>query len=133
MRKIPLENLTGMAWIRPSVEYDPTYVQNLSTIISRAGVTFTSVIEHNNVLSAIHAVGLGLGFALIPDYQRDILPTSIVARPLTIEPPPTTDMSMAYRRDDRTPALAFFLSVVRECMADSDAKPLSEANEMKQS
>lgn len=131
MRKIPLESLTDMAWIRPSVEYDPTYVQSLSAITARAGVTFTSVIEHDNVLSAIHAVGLGLGFALVPDYQRDILPGSIAARPLTIEPPPTVDLSMAYRRDDRTPALAFFLSVVRECMAVSDSKHAPEAHEAK--
>jgi len=133
MRKVAPESLKDMAWIRPSIEYDPTYVQSLSAITARAGVTFTSIIEHNNVLSAMHAVGLGLGFALIPDYQRDILPSSIVARPLTIEPPPTTEMSMAYRRDDRTPALAFFLGVVRDCMANSDAKPSSEANEAKQS
>ncbi len=133
MRKVPLESLTDMAWIRPSVAFDPTYVQSLSGIIGGAGVTFTSVIEHDNVLSAIHAVGLGLGFALVPDYHRDILPSSIVARPLTIEPPPMTEMSMAYRRDDRTPALAFFLSIVRECMAESDTKGDSGEHPGKQS
>jgi LysR family hca operon transcriptional activator len=133
MRKIPPESLTGMAWIRPSVDYDPIYVQSLSAIIARAGVTFTSAIDHNNVLSAIHAVGLGLGFALVPDYHRDILPSTIVARPLAIDPAPTIEVSMAYRRDDRTPALAFFLSIVRECMANSEAKPSSRVNETQQS
>jgi LysR family hca operon transcriptional activator len=115
-RKIAMASLADMCWIRPS---DPTYVQSLTAIATREGVSFSSAIENDNVLSAIHAVGLGLGFAFVPDYQRDILPSSIVARPLSIEPPPTIDVSMAYRKDDRTPALAFFLSIVRECMAAS--------------
>jgi len=127
-RKVALSALADMCWIRPS---DPTYVQNLAAIAAREGVSFPSVIEHDNVLSAIHAVGLGLGFALVPDYQRDILPSSIVARPLSIEPPPTMDLSMAYRRDDRTPALAFFLSIVRECMAGSISNLTLEVNEAK--
>jgi DNA-binding transcriptional LysR family regulator len=131
LRKIPLERLADMTWIRPSIERDPDFVHCLTAIAARSGVTFNTVIEHDNVLSAIHAVGLGFGFALIPDFLRDILPSSIVARPLTIEPPPTVDLSMAYRRDDRTPALAFFLSIVRECMAGSISNLTLEVNEAK--
>jgi LysR family hca operon transcriptional activator len=132
LRKVPLDSLTGMCWIRPSMQNDPGYVSGLLAITARAGVTFPSVTEHDNVLSAIHAVGLGLGFALVPDYQRDILPGSIAARPLALDPPPALDLSMAYRRDDRTPAMAFFLSIVRECMA-STTSPAHEPQETKHS
>lgn len=114
LRAIPLGRLANIPWVRPS-EKDSRFLKLVLDIAAREDVRFTSTIEHDNVLSALHTVGLGLGFALVPDYQREILPRSIVGRPLDLDPQPTLDLSMAYRRDDRTPALAFFLATAREC------------------
>ena len=111
-----------MPIVRPSPTANPKYLDCVNGIAKRAGVQFTSTIEHDNVLSALHAVGLGLGFCLIPDYQKEILPGSVVARNLDLDPQPSFDLLMAYRKDDRTPALAFFLSIVRECLDHDDHK-----------
>ncbi len=117
LRAIPLSKLASMTWIRPT-NRDSRFVHTLLEIMRRGGVTFTSTIEHDNVLSALHTVGLGLGFAIIPDYQKDILPRSIAARPLDLDPPPTLNLLMAHRKDDRTPALAYFLATARDCWED---------------
>ncbi len=117
LKRIPLAKLADIPMVRPSQALSPKYVRCVDEIAARAGVTFTSAIEHDNVLSGLHAVGLGLGFALIPDYQKDILPGSIVFRPIDVDPQPSLDLLMVYRKDDRSPALAYFLSIVRESMA----------------
>jgi DNA-binding transcriptional LysR family regulator len=84
----------------------------------RAGkVHFTVGAEHDNVLSALHAVSLGIGFCIVPDYQKAILPGSVVARTLDFDPQPFFELSVVYRKNDRLPALAFFLNFVRESMA----------------
>jgi hypothetical protein len=59
---------------------------------------------------------MGAGFCLIPDYQKEILPGHLAARPLDLDPQPGFDLLVAYRKDDELPALACLLSVVRECM-----------------
>jgi LysR family hca operon transcriptional activator len=119
LRKVPLERLASMTWIRPSLRNSPRFVNSVEQLTERAGVHFNSFIEQDNILSAMHAVGLEMGFAFVPDYQREILPGSIVARSLAVEPQPTFDLSMAYRKNDHTPALPFFLSIVHECMSAS--------------
>jgi LysR family hca operon transcriptional activator len=122
LKRIPLARLATVPIIGPSRNANPKYVNCVNEIARRAGVQFTSAVEHDNVLSGLHAVSLGLGFCLIPDYQKEILPGSVVARHLDLDPQPSIDLLMAYRKDDRTPAVAFFLSVVRECLDRGDHK-----------
>jgi LysR family transcriptional regulator, hca operon transcriptional activator len=120
LKRIPVSRLASVPIVRPSQAASPKYLNCVNGIAERAGIQFTSMIEHENVLSALHAVGLGLGFCIIPDYQKDILPGSVVARPLDLEPQPTFDLLMAYRKHDRTPALVYFLGIVKECIDRSD-------------
>ena len=117
LRAVPLAKLAALPWVRPSSR-DSRFLKKVTEVCEHEGVRFSSTIEHDNVLSALHTVGLGLGFAIVPDYQREILPRSIVARPLDVFTQPTIDVCMAYRKDDRTPALAYFVSTVRECTKD---------------
>jgi len=123
LKRIPLERLAAVPIIRPSQSSSPKYLRCVKEVADRAGVQFTSSIEHDNVLSALHAVSMGLGFCLVPDYQKEILPGSIVARDLDLDPQPSFDLLMAYRKNDRTPSLAYFLGIVRESLASGEAKP----------
>ncbi|HYD16763.1 MAG TPA: LysR substrate-binding domain-containing protein [Candidatus Nanoarchaeia archaeon] len=116
LRTIQLRRLADMTLIRP-IDDDSRFVQILHSIAATEGVEFSSTIKHDNVLSALHSVGLGLGFALVPDYHSEILPRNIVALPLDMHPQPMLEIAMAHRKDDRTPALAYFLSTVRELVA----------------
>jgi len=89
-------------------------------------VEFKTWIEHDNVLAALNSVSIGAGACLIPDYQKGYLPGRFITRSLKLEPEPTLDLLVAYRKDDKLPALANFLSVVRECM--NHPEPFREKN-----
>jgi LysR family hca operon transcriptional activator len=122
LKRIPLARLAAVPIIGPSRNANPKYVNCVNEIAKRGGVQFTGTIEHDNVLSGLHAVSLGLGFCLIPDYQKEILPGNVVVRSLDLDPQPSFDLLIAYRKDDRTPALPFFLSIARECLQLVDHK-----------
>jgi LysR family hca operon transcriptional activator len=116
LKRIPLTRLAEVPWVAPSPAANPRYLQFVDQICRAGKVHFTVSAEHDNVLSALHAVSLGIGFSIIPDYQKAILPGSVVARTLDIEPQPFFELSVVYRKNDRLPALAFFLNIVRESM-----------------
>jgi LysR family transcriptional regulator, hca operon transcriptional activator len=116
LKKVPVSRLAAEPIIGPTAATNPRFRKFLDSIAETAGAKFTSTVERDNVLSALHAVGLGLGVVLIPDYQKSILPGSVVARQLDLEVQPTYDLLMYYHKSDRNPALAYFLSVVRECL-----------------
>jgi LysR family transcriptional regulator, hca operon transcriptional activator len=116
LKRIPVSRLASEPIIGPSAAANPRFRKFLDSIAEAAGVKSISIIERDNVLSALHAVGLGLGIVLIPDYQKSILPGSVVARPLDLDPQPTYDLLLYYHKSDRSPTLAYFLSVVRDCL-----------------
>ncbi|HTR27163.1 MAG TPA: LysR substrate-binding domain-containing protein [Terriglobales bacterium] len=122
LRKIPVSRLASETLIGPSETANPRFRKFLESIAETARVRFASTIERDNVLSALHAVSLGLGIALIPDYQKSILPGSVVARQLDLDPQPTYELLMYYHKSDRNPALAYFLSIVRECLEPAPSK-----------
>ena len=59
-----------------------------------------------------------MGFSLLPDYVQSILPQTVVARPLALEPEPEVDLLVAYRKDDRLPAIPLFISLLHEFLPD---------------
>ena len=83
-------------------------------IAHKAGVQFRSIIETDNVVATLNSVGAGLGFSLLPDYVRTILPANVVSRPLAVDTPPALDLLLAYRTDSVSPALDIFLSIIRK-------------------
>jgi LysR family hca operon transcriptional activator len=116
LKRIPPARLAEMPIILPSVAANPKYVEFVMKIARAAGARFRVGGEYDNVLSTLHAVSLGLGFCLIPEYQREILSGNTVVRKLDIDPQPTFEFSMAYRKGDRRPMLANLLACVRETM-----------------
>jgi DNA-binding transcriptional LysR family regulator len=119
LKKISLAQLASMPMVLPSQQDSPRYLNSINAITTQAGVQFSSTVYFDNVLSAMHAVRLGLGFCLLPEDQKGILPGSIVARPLDIDPEPTIDLLIAYRRDYRNLALVYLLRTIRESATGS--------------
>jgi LysR family hca operon transcriptional activator len=116
LKRIPIARLAEIPMVMPSSTGSPNYLAFLNQVARSAGVEFKTWIEHDNVLTALNAVSIGAGACLIPDYQKGYLPGRFITRSLKLEPEPTLDLLVAYRKDDKLPALASFLSVVRECM-----------------
>jgi LysR family hca operon transcriptional activator len=116
LKRIPLTRLAEVPVILPSMAANPKYIEFVMNLAHAAGVRFTVGAEYDNVLSAMHAVSLGLGFGLIPDYQREILSGNTVVRKLDLDPQPAFEFSIAYRKDDRRNSLANLLNCIRETM-----------------
>lgn len=110
LKRVPLAKLAELPLILSRVFRD-----DVEALAARAGVTFRPALETDNILPTLSAVGAGLGFSLLPDHYEQILPKTVVARPLTLTPAPTVDLVVAHRAGDALPVLSVFLSVVHNC------------------
>jgi len=73
--------------------------------------------EGNQMQAVIWLVHVGLGLSLIPESLKCLHRENIVYREL--RDPPHITAKMVYRRDNDSPVLGNFISVVRECVATS--------------
>lgn len=73
--------------------------------------------EHgvDNLAMAMSLVASTRGLALLPEYANNLLPWSVVSRPLEGEAP-TVDLVIGYSRSNTSPVLQLFLSRIDELM-----------------
>src|SRR6478672_3515189 len=67
----------------------------------------------DNIAMAISLVASTRGVALMPDYARNLLPPSVVSRPLEGEAP-TIDIAVGYTKSNTSPVLEQFVSRLDE-------------------
>jgi LysR family hca operon transcriptional activator len=74
--------------------------------------------EHgvDNLAMAMSLVASTRGLALMPEYARNLLPWSVVSRPLEGDAP-TVDLVIGYSRANTSPVLKLFLSRAEELLA----------------
>ena len=72
----------------------------------------------DNMAMAISLVASTRGLALMPSYADDLLPPSVVSRPLTGNVP-TIDVVVGYNRSNTSPILKLFLSRLDDLMGPS--------------
>jgi LysR family hca operon transcriptional activator len=70
----------------------------------------------DNMAMAMSLVASTRGLALMPAYAKNLLPWSVVIRPLTGEAP-TIDLAVGYSKTNTSPILKLFLSRVEELRA----------------
>jgi LysR family hca operon transcriptional activator len=117
MKRIPCARLAEIPLIIPSPATSPNYIAFINQVARAAGIQLKTFIECDNVMAALSSVSIGSGACLIPDYQQGFLPDHFITRSLELDPQPTLDMLVVYRKDDKLPALKAFLAAVRECLA----------------
>jgi LysR family hca operon transcriptional activator len=71
--------------------------------------------DTRNVSVDLNVVGSGIGFTLCPDYVQQVIPPTVVVRPLNCNPVPTIDLVVGYLRENHAPALGFLLAVLKQC------------------
>ena len=118
LKRIPSARLAEIPLILPPLTNSPNYLAFVNHVALSAGIQLKTYIECENVFAALNSVRLGSGACLIPDYQQGFLPDNLITRSLELDPQPTLDMLIVYRKDDKLPALKAFLSAVRECFAE---------------
>jgi LysR family hca operon transcriptional activator len=84
--------------------------------LERSGVDVRPDHGVDNLAMAISLVASTRGLALMPAYAKNLLPPSVVSRPLQGEVP-TIDLAIGYSKANSSPTLKVFLSRVDELIA----------------
>ncbi len=84
--------------------------------LKRSGVELTPDHGVDNLAMAISLVASTRGLSLMPAYAKNLLPWSVVSRPLEGDVP-TIDLAIGYRKANTSPTLKLFLSRVDELIA----------------
>jgi len=85
----------------------------IDAYLEREGVVLTPTQGVDNPAMVMSLVASTRGVALIPDYVENLLPWSVVSRPLSGDAP-KIDLVVGYSRSNASPVLALFLSRIKE-------------------
>src|SRR5882757_419805 len=88
--------------------------------LSRCGLDIKLDHGVDNLAMAISLVASTRGLALMPAYARNLLPWSVVSRPLEGEAP-TIDLAVGYSKANSSPILELFLSRLGDLRANTPA------------
>jgi LysR family transcriptional regulator, hca operon transcriptional activator len=118
--------LTARTAIRPEELMGETFIMAsnkakvLHDVIERylqqSGVDITPAHGVDNLAMAMSLVASTRGLALMPEYANNLLPWSLVSRPLEGDAP-TVDLVIGYSRANTSPILKLFLSRAEELTA----------------
>jgi len=89
--------------------------------LKRSGVYIKPDHGVDNLAIAISLVASTRGVSLMPAYAKNLLPASVVSRPLEGDVP-TIDLAIGYSRANKSPTLKLFLSRVDELIAGGAQK-----------
>ncbi|SMG36808.1 LysR family transcriptional regulator [Paraburkholderia susongensis] len=118
--------LTARTAIRPEDLVGETFIMAsnkarvLHDVIERylqqSGLDITPDHGVDNLAMAMSLVASTRGLALMPEYANNLLPWSVVSRPLEGDAP-TVDLVIGYSRSNTSPVLKLFLSRAEELLA----------------
>jgi DNA-binding transcriptional LysR family regulator len=94
----------------------------LTTLFEQAEVNprFVHHIDQNHAILSL--VSAGIGAALVPDSLALLAFPNVVYKPVKIDPPEPLEMFMAWRPENRNPALMPFLALCRQLFDTSPRK-----------
>jgi DNA-binding transcriptional LysR family regulator len=84
--------------------------------LKRSGVEITPTQGADNPAMVMSLVASMRGMALIPAYVENLMPWSVVSRPLAGDVP-TIDLAVGYRKTNNSPVLKLFLARLDELIA----------------
>jgi LysR family hca operon transcriptional activator len=88
----------------------------IDTYLERSGVQITPAQTVDNPAVVMSLVASTGGVTLIPAYVENLMPGSVVSRPLAGDVP-TIDLAIGYSKANNSPALKLFLSRVDELIS----------------
>src|ERR1700720_2889295 len=89
--------------------------------LRRSGVDIKLDHAVDNLAMAMSLVASTRGLALLPAYARNLMPSSVVSRPLEGEAP-TIDVAVGYSKSNTSPILKLFLSRLDEMVAPNQKR-----------
>jgi DNA-binding transcriptional LysR family regulator len=121
--RIPLTELRKEPFVSVSRDVGRSFHDLVFNACNHAGFTPNIAYETGQVLTVLALVAAGLGVSLQPAGVASSRPDGVVFRHL-LPKAPMVEIGMAYRRDDSSPTLSAFLSVVREVARQRHLRPL---------
>ena len=114
--RVSLPDLAQEPVLLPSREEEPALHDHLMGLFQQAGYVPNVVQEASQIQTLLGLVALGIGLYPVPGYMRNMHHEGIVYVPLE-EPGAHLELSMAWRREDKSPALQHYLAIVREVVS----------------
>jgi len=108
-------DIVGETFINPT-KAAPALKVVIDDYVARSGISLTPDYEAENLSMAISLVASTRGISLLPLYAQNLLPPSVVSRPLQGEVP-TIDLVLGYSKANTSPLLKRFLTKVDELVA----------------
>lgn len=99
----------------------PVLRRVIETYLRRHKLDLKPAHEIDNLGMAMSMVASTRGVTLVPEYAKNFLPWSVVARPLAGKPP-TIELTIGYHQKNESPVLKLFLSRVDDLIARAGAK-----------
>ena len=113
LKSIPLQMLAPEGFVMFSRQQGTTFYDQVVSLCHQAGFSPKVVQEAVQIPTVLGMVSAGMGVTLVPDSVQKLRLAGVVYRNLT-QVDRTTELAMAYRRDDESPVLSAFLNVTRE-------------------
>jgi len=115
--RIKVEKLAALPLVHVSRAVAPALHDAINKVALDAGFRFHSVLEAESITAILNAVASGLGFCVHAQYVEQILPKNVITRPFDLDQIPKVELVVAYRKDDKLPALVSFLGLLQESKA----------------
>jgi DNA-binding transcriptional LysR family regulator len=109
---MPLGALAGESFILPPRDIGPGLYDRIIAAFQRAGFTPKLGQEAPNLASMVHMVAAGFGVTLVSQSIQQIRAKGIVYLPIEGKGP-SSSISLAYRRSDRSAAVRNFIALAR--------------------
>src|SRR5712691_10541844 len=94
----------------------PVVLRVIDDYLRRSGIDITPDHEADHLAMAMSLVASTRGVALLPAYARNLLPSSLISRPLQGDVP-TIDLVVGYSKMNTSPILKLFLSRIDDLIA----------------
>jgi LysR family transcriptional regulator, hca operon transcriptional activator len=121
-QKIPVKNLDDLPCITMERSMSPALHDATATLYREARIRMHAVSSADNVLGHLQLVREGLGFALLPDSVKALLPPGVTFRPLECDPVPTVSIVLAVRRGNTSRLVRRFVSLARQHFASASQR-----------
>jgi DNA-binding transcriptional LysR family regulator len=110
--RVSVKALAGEPFLLFSRELAPGLYDQLIAVCQSAGFS-PRIVQEAQMHTIVSLVAAGIGVSLVPATLENLSRRGLVYKKLA-GTTPKLDLAVAWRRDDRSPLLAAFLSVVRE-------------------
>jgi LysR family hca operon transcriptional activator len=117
---VDLREIVGETFIIPS-KTAPTSRVVIENYLKRSGLDITPDHEVDNITHAVSVIASTGAVALLPFYPNNLLPSSVVSRPLKGKAP-TIDLVIGYHKANTSPTLKLFLARADELVASTAKK-----------